>query len=104
MKDEVINKLAEDACGMQNIKGDIKKRIFEANNKIFKEGGSRYIAKIENINTLCGSCITRVKRNFWKFYHFEHKNKSEKIEFYMKEGGGKLMGTNYVPIYIKKKA
>ena len=60
-------------------KGDLKLEMFRQHNAIV--GSSRYITKVENVNTMCGSCIMRVKSNLFKYYHHEYEPKFESLVF-----------------------
>jgi len=94
-----VNELAERIVGRRNILREDKPHLFEVYNSLV--GKSKFIKKTENPNTTCGSCHKRVRTGFWKYYHFEHENKSKKLEFYGREGGGRITGFDYSPVYIK---
>lgn len=67
-------------------KGELKAKMFEFHNKRF--GKSKYVRKLENPNTMCGSCIQRVKATVWKIYHdeSEYKWRYKELEFRNKLG------------------
>lgn len=60
-------------------KGELKVEMFRVHNSLV--GHSEYIVKHENINTMCGSCIMRVKSNLFKYYHHEYEPKFESLVF-----------------------
>lgn len=60
-------------------KGELKMEMFRVHNALV--GQSAYITKHENVNTMCGSCIMRVKSNLFKYYHHEHTPKYESLIF-----------------------
>ena len=103
--EEEINRVAVLLAGLSSITKEKRIALFELHNKIFKAGlSARWILKLENPNTLCGSCQRRVRQNFWKFYHFEFKGeKSSLIKFHGREGGGRIKenSTSFSPIYVK---
>ena len=103
--EEEINQLAELIVGTTHFSGHKRRKLFEVHNKILEAGLSkRWILKKENPATLCGSCLRRVRQNFWKFYHFEFEGvKSCNISFYGREGGGNTNKnqSDYSPIYVK---
>ncbi len=103
--EEEINRVAELIVGTTHFSGDKRKKLFEVHNKILSAGLSkRWILKKENAATLCGSCLRRVRQNFWKFYHFEFEGrKSSNIAFYGREGGGRISESqnDFSPIYVR---
>lgn len=60
-------------------KGDLKREMFEYHNGL--RGKSSFVHKAENPNTMCGSCIQRVKSNLFKHYHHEYEPKFESLVF-----------------------
>jgi hypothetical protein len=98
-----IIRLAETIAGLNNIHPH-KEELFKVHNDIHRAALSRrWILKLENPSTLCGSCIVRTRDNFWKFYHFEYKGqKSDKITFVGRVGGGDYTySTSFTPKYNK---
>lgn len=75
--------------------GDLKRRMFEYHNALVS---SKIIAgKQEGPNTVCGSCIQRVKTSLWKFYHtLPEGKKLSDLEF-----TGKFVAHN-MPRYVRK--
>ena len=60
-------------------KGELKREMFEMHNSLV--GVSSIIKQRENINTMCGSCIMRVKGNLFKYYHHEYEPKFDSLVF-----------------------
>lgn len=60
-------------------KGDLKVEMFRVHNSLV--GKSKHITKAESINTMCGSCIMRVKSNIFKYYHHEYEPKFSSLVF-----------------------
>jgi len=80
----------------RSIKGDLKKEMFEFHNSMV--GKSKYIRKEENPNTNCGSCIQRVLKAVFNWYHYDESSPNyEEIEY-----TGRL-GISNIPIYKKVK-
>tara|TARA_R110002020_G_scaffold281522_1_gene497167 strand:- start:3994 stop:4377 length:384 start_codon:yes stop_codon:yes gene_type:complete len=100
-----IAEAALDLAGHTSPNRELKQVLFNIHNKIYESGLSkRWIVRKENPNTMCGSCIRRVRQNFWKFYHFEYEGlKPDDIVFHGREGGGSIENSrnNFSPIYVK---
>jgi|TARA_R100001460_G_scaffold108409_1_gene159466 hypothetical protein len=60
-------------------KGDLKRDMFAMHNSLV--GRSKIIKKSENVNTMCGSCIMRVRGNLFKYYHHEYEPKFDSLFF-----------------------
>ena len=60
-------------------KGDLKVEMFRLHNDLV--GKSAYILKHENVNTMCGSCVMRVKSNLFKYYHHEYEPNFDSLVF-----------------------
>ena len=60
-------------------KGELKAEMFRVHNALV--GKSRFITKAENVNTMCGSCVMRVKSNLFKYYHHEYEPKFDSLVF-----------------------
>jgi len=60
-------------------KGELKREMFAMHNSLF--GVSKIISKVENVNTMCGSCIMRVRSNLFKYYHHEYEPKFDSLVF-----------------------
>tara|TARA_R110001606_G_scaffold397590_1_gene574515 strand:+ start:228 stop:539 length:312 start_codon:yes stop_codon:yes gene_type:complete len=60
-------------------KGELKREMFAMHNSLI--GVSKIIKKAENVNTMCGSCIMRVKSNLLKYYHHEYEPKFDSLVF-----------------------
>ena len=75
--------------------GDLKRRMFDYHNSLV--AGKVIAGKHENANTVCGSCIQRVKTTLWKFYHnLPEEKKLEGLEF-----TGRFVAHN-MPRYVRK--
>ena len=73
-------------------KGAMRKKMFEFHNSMI--GKSKYFKRIENPDTRCGSCIQRVVKAIFDWYHYDESAPSySEIEF-----TGRL-GLNNKPIY-----
>lgn len=60
-------------------KGELKSEMFAMHNSLI--GVSKIIKKVENVNTMCGSCIMRVRSNLFKYYHHEYEPKFDSLVF-----------------------
>lgn len=75
--------------------GDLKRRMFSYYNSLV--AGKVIVGKHENENTVCGSCIQRVKTALWKFYHnLPEEKKLSDLKF-----TGRFVAHN-MPRYVKK--
>ena len=76
-------------------KGELKEEMFRLHNSLM--GKSSYIKREENPKTSCGSCIQRVLKNVFLWYHYDPTApKYDSIYF-----TGKY-GLNNTPIYKRK--
>jgi len=75
--------------------GELREAMFEFHNSMV--GKSKYIKRTENPKTRCGSCIQRVMRNVFNWYHFDEGAPTyEGIYF-----SGKF-GIGNIPLYKRK--
>lgn len=76
-------------------KKDLRREMFKFHNSMV--GKSKYMPKIENPETSCGSCIQRVLKNVISWYHYDESAPTyDELEF-----TGKL-GLHNKPIYKLK--
>lgn len=71
--------------------GALRAAMFAFHNDMV--GRSEYFPRWENPKTFCGSCISRVRSNVMRYYHFEYEPKFDEFLF-----TGKF-GNNKTPMY-----
>lgn len=75
-------------------KGEVRDAMFDFYNSMV--GSSKYFHKRET-SKFCGSCVHRVKRGIWNWYHFDDTAPTYKGLYFT----GKF-GAHNLPIYTTK--